>query len=74
MQVQCIESHNSEIFIIGRKYDAMRYGVGRVLIMQDELVSDFNDGDEWIGYERISFVDGSRDVEIPALTLFRWVM
>lgn len=74
MQVQCIEIHNSEIFIIGRKYDAMRYGVGRVLIMQDELVSDFNDGDEWIGYERISFVDGSMDVEIPALALFRWVM
>lgn len=74
MQVQCIESHNSEIFIIGSKYDAMRYGVGRVLIMQDELVSDFNDGDEWIGYERISFVDGSMDVEIPALALFRWVM
>lgn len=74
MQVQCIESHNSEIFIIGSKYDAMRYGVGRVLIMQDELVSYFNDGDEWIGYERISFVDGSMDVEIPALALFRWVM
>lgn len=74
MQVQCIESQNSEIFIIGRKYDAMRCGVGRVLIMQDELVSDFNNGDEWIGYERISFVDGSMDVEIPALALFRWVM
>lgn len=74
MQVQCIESQNSEIFIIGRKYDAMRYGVGRVLIMQDELVSDFNNGDEWIGYERISFVDGSMDVEIPALALFRWIM
>lgn len=75
MKLQCTETQDSALFVIGKTYAAIRssFERGLVYILQDELVSDLAIYDSWSAHEYISVMDGTIAIEISGVAKFREV-